>query len=144
MVLTILTVVLYNIYKVNENHAIISSIKSEVQQNEYVDFSEIVDGDWDNVILVTPYTDKAEIKNKYGIAANRISDFSIAHRDDRVLIIFCKGESIQNYIYWFGSVSSNKDEKLYGSFQIKREDTEFKLDKTSSNSTYLNLIRVKE
>ncbi|WP_186672910.1 hypothetical protein [Sporosarcina sp. BP05] len=144
LVLTILTVVLYNTYKINESDTILSNIKSEVQQNEYVDFSEIVDGDWDNIILVTPYTDKAEIKKKYGIDANRISDFSVAYREDRVLILFCKGESIQNYIYWFGSVSSSENEKLYGSFQIKREDTEFKTDKTSSNSTPLNLICVKE
>ncbi|MGM7634448.1 hypothetical protein [Bacillus sp. Hm123] len=140
----ILAVVLYNVYKINESDTIHSNIKQEVQQNEYVDFNKIVDGDWDNIILVNSYTDKAEIKNKYGIAANRISDFSVAYRDDRVLIIFCKGESIQNYIYWFGSVSSSKDEKIYGSIQIKREDAKFKTDKTSDNSMPLNLIHVKE
>ncbi|MEC1177236.1 hypothetical protein P9B03_01965 [Metasolibacillus meyeri] len=138
---TILVVVLYNIYKINESDIILSNIKQEVQQNDYVDFSKVVEGDWDNIILVTPYTDKAKIKNNYGIAVNRISDFSIAYRDDSVLIIFCKGESIQNYIYWLGSVSSSEDEKLYDSLQIKREDAQFK---TSNNNVFLNLIHVKE
>lgn len=104
----------------------------------------MVDGDWDNIILVTPYTDKAEIKNKFGIAVNRISDFSIAHRDDRVLIVFCKGESIQNYINWIGTFSTSEDEKLYDSIQIKREYAKFKTDNTPNNSTPLNLIHVKE
>ncbi|WP_107837953.1 hypothetical protein [Metasolibacillus meyeri] len=142
--LAILVVILYNIYKINENDIILSNIKQEVQQKDYVDFSKIVEGDWDNMILVTPYTDKTKIKNSYGIAVNRISDFSIAYREDSVLIIFCKGESIQNYIYWLGSVSSSEDEKLYDSLQIKREDAQFKTDKTSNNNMSLNLLHVKE
>ncbi|WP_432355613.1 hypothetical protein [Sporosarcina sp. A2] len=143
-ILTISIVVLYNFYEINENDTIHLNVKQEVQQNKYVDFSKMVDGDWDNIILVTPYTDKAEIKNKFGIAVNRISDFSIAHRDDRVLIVFCKGESIQNYINWIGTFSTSEDEKLYDSIQIKREYAKFKTDNTPNNSTPLNLIHVKE
>lgn len=135
---------LYNFYKINENDTLRSNIKQEVQKNEYVELSEIVDGDWDNIIIVNPYTDKAEINNKYGIAVNRISDFSVAHRDDRVLIIFCKGKSIQNYIYWSGSIFSSEDEKIYNSIKIKKEDTKFKADKTSDNNTPLNLIHIKK
>ena len=144
LILTILVVVLYNFYKINESDTILSNIKQEVQRNEYVDFSKIVDGDWDNIILISPYTDKAKIKKKYGIDANRISDFSVAYREDRVLILFCKGESIQNYVYLVGGFSSSEDEKLDDSFQIKREDAKFKTDKNSNNSMPLNLIHVKE
>ncbi|WP_317944438.1 hypothetical protein [Sporosarcina saromensis] len=136
--------VAYNIYKINENDMIRSNIEKEVQQDEYVDFGKAVNGDWDNIILVTPYTEKTRIKNNYGISVNRISDFSIAYRDDRVLILFCKGESIQNYVYWFGSVSLSETEKMYGPLQIKREDSKFKIDKSSSNTGPINLIIVKE
>lgn len=139
-----IAVVAYNIYKINENDMIRSKIEKEVQQDEYVDFGKAVNGDWDNIILVTPYTDKTELKNNYGISVNRISDFSIAYRDDRVLILFCKGESIQNYVYWFGSVSLSETEKMYGSLQINREDSKFNIDKSSSNTGPINLIIVKE
>lgn len=139
-----IAVVAYNIYKIDENDAIRSKIKQEVQQNEYVDFGKAVNGDWDNIILVFPYTEKAKIKKEYGIDVNRINDFSVAYREDRVLILFCKGESIQNYVYWVGSFSSSEDEKLYDSFQIKRKDAKFKTDKSSNKGIPLNLIHVKK
>lgn len=139
-----IAIVAYNIYKINENDTIRSKIKQEVQQTEYVDFGKVVNGDWDNIILVTPYADKAEIKRSYGISVNRISDFSIAYRDDRVLFIFCKGKNIQDYVYWFGSVSLSETEKMYNPLQIKREDSKFKIDKSSNNAGSINLILVKE
>jgi len=144
LTIVIAVVVYYSVYKINEDDTIHSKIKQEVQQDDYVDFGKAVNGDWDNIILVPPYTDKTEIKNSYGISVNRISDFSIAYREDRVLFIFCKGKSIQNYIYWFGSVSLSETEKMYNPLQIKREDSKFKLDKSSSNIEPINLILVKE
>ena len=56
-----IAIVAYNIYKINENDTIRSKIKQEVQQTEYVDFGKVVNGDWDNIILVTPYADKEEL-----------------------------------------------------------------------------------
>ena len=128
---------------IDDNDKILLDIKQKIQQSEYVDFSKIVDGEWDNIILITPYTSKSEIKDKYGIDANRISDFSIEYREYLVLIIFCNEKSIQDYIYWHGNILITEKEKLYDSIKIKREDAKFKVDKISDNSEVLNLILLK-
>lgn len=128
---------------IDDNDKILLDIKQKIQQSKYVDFSKIVDGEWDNIILITPYTSKSEIKDKYGIDANRISDFSIEYREDLVLIIFCNEKSIQDYIYWHGNILITEKEKLYDSIKIKREDAKFKVDKISDNSEVLNLILLK-
>ena len=142
-ILIILASVFYSFYMIEDNDKILLDIKQKIQQSEYVDFSKIVDGEWDNIILITPYTSKSEIKDKYGIDANRISDFSIEYREDLVLIIFCNEKSIQDYIYWHGNILITEKEKLYDSIKIKREDAKFKVDKISDNSEVLNLILLK-
>ena len=142
-ILIILAIVFYSFYMIDDNDKILLDIKQKIQQSEYVDFSKIVDGEWDNIILITPYTSKSEIKDKYGIDANRISDFSIEYREDLVLIIFCNEKSIQDYIYWHGNILITEKEKLYDSIKIKREDAKFKVDKISDNSEALNLILLK-
>ncbi|MDW0110938.1 hypothetical protein [Sporosarcina aquimarina] len=136
------SVVLYNFYKINESHAIHSSVQQEIERNDYVDFSALVEGDWDTIILVTPYTSKAELKEKYGIAVNRISNFSIEYLDDRMLVVFCQGKRIQDYMYWTGRLSLSKGEQLYETTRIKREDAQFKIDETHPASMPLNLIQV--
>ena len=142
-ILIILAIVFYSFYMIDDNDKILLDIKQKIQQSEYVDFSKIVDGEWDNIILITPYTSKSEIKDKYGIDANRISDFSIEYREDLVLIIFCNEKSIQDYIYWHGNILITEKEKLYDSIKLKREDAKFKVDKISDNSEVLNLILLK-
>ena len=142
-ILIILAIVFYSFYMIDDNDKILLDIKQKIQQSEHVDFSKIVDGEWDNIILITPYTSKSEIKDKYGIDANRISDFSIEYREDLVLIIFCNEKSIQDYIYWHGNILITEKEKLYDSIKIKREDAKFKVDKISDNSEVLNLILLK-
>ena len=143
IILIILAIVFYSFYMIDDNDKILLDIKQKIQQSEYVDFSKIVDGEWDNIILITPYTSKSEIKDKYGIDANRISDFSIEYREDLVLIIFCNEKSIQDYIYWHGNILITEKEKLYDSIKIKREDAKFKVDKISDNREVLNLILLK-
>lgn len=142
-ILIILAIMFYSFYMIDDNDKILLDIKQKIQQSEYVDFSKIVDGEWDNIILITPYTSKSEIKDKYGIDANRISDFSIEYREYLVLIIFCNEKSIQDYIYWHGNILITEKEKLYDSIKIKREDAKFKVDKISDNSEVLNLILLK-
>lgn len=142
-ILIISAIMFYSFYMIDDNDKILLDIKQKIQQSEYVDFSKIVDGEWDNIILITPYTSKSEIKDKYGIDANRISDFSIEYREDLVLIIFCNEKSIQDYIYWHGNILITEKEKLYDSIKIKREDAKFKVDKISDNSEVLNLILLK-
>ena len=142
-ILIISAIVFYSFYMIDDNDKILLDIKQKIQQSKYVDFSKIVDGEWDNIILITPYTSKSEIKDKYGIDANRISDFSIEYREDLVLIIFCNEKSIQDYIYWHGNILITEKEKLYDSIKLKREDAKFKVDKISDNSEVLNLILLK-
>ena len=142
-ILIISAIVFYSFYMIDDNDKILLDMKQKIQQSEYVDFSKIVDGEWDNIILITPYTSKSEIKDKYGIDANRISDFSIEYREDLVLIIFCNEKSIQDYIYWHGNILITEKEKIYDSIKIKREDAKFKVDKISDNSEVLNLILLK-
>lgn len=142
-ILIISTIMFYSFYMIDDNDKILLDIKQKIQQSKYVDFSKIVDGEWDNIILITPYTSKSEIKDKYGIDANRISDFSIEYREDLVLIIFCNEKSIQDYIYWHGNILITEKEKLYDSIKLKREDAKFKVDKISDNSEVLNLILLK-
>ena len=142
-ILIISAIMFYSFYMIDDNDKILLDIRQKIQQSEYVDFSKIVDGEWDNIILITPYTSKSEIKDKYGIDANRISDFSIEYREDLVLIIFCNEKSIQDYIYWHGNILITEKEKLYDSIKIKREDAKFKVDKISDNSEALNLILLK-
>lgn len=133
-------VVFYSFYTLHETDEIRERVQQEVKQNGYVDFSKVVGGDWDSVLIVTPYTDKAELKKKYGIAVNRISDFSIAYLDDRTLLVFCKGKRIQQYSYWFGRISLNGEESLHDLSQLKKNDTKFKTD----NSESFTLIQVDE
>lgn len=144
LVLVVSVIVLHNIYMINENNEILVNIKQEVINNKYVDFSKTVNEEWDNIIIVAPYTKKSEIKSKYGIDVNKISDFSIEYIDGKMLIIFCKGKSLKEYIYWPGDVLVKENEKVYGSIKIKKENTKFKAGTFQNNNKIFNLIHLSD
>lgn len=143
-VLAVTALMFYTLFMINENDKIRVDLKQELQKNKYVDFSKTVESDWDNLILVAPYTSKSELKEKYGISANRIKDFSIEYRDDRVLLLFCKGQSLKEYVYWRGSILTGEDQKLYGTLKIKRENAKWKAGKPSDENEAVPLILVKD
>ena len=60
-----------------------SSIPTEIQEKIHslneIDFSKLVDGDWDTLTIISSYTDQKEIQKNFNININRLADKSVLY-----------------------------------------------------------------
>ncbi|KFL42881.1 hypothetical protein CH76_09980 [Lysinibacillus sp. BF-4] len=85
----------YDVYKLKEDKrsaALLAAASGRVA------IAEVVPGEWDAVVVVTPYTSEQEMR-AVGIPATRLRDTSITYLDDRVLLAFFEGDTFTKYSY---------------------------------------------
>ncbi len=80
-----------------------SSIPNEIQEKIHslneIDFSKLVDGDWDTLTIISSYTDQKEIQENFNININRLADKSVEYHDGQNLFVFCKKGKVESYFY---------------------------------------------
>ena len=85
----------YNVYKIKEDTTSATQLAAAADRIKLADY---VSGEWDAVVVVTPYTSEQEMR-AVGIPATRLRDTSITYLDDRVLLAFFEGDTFTKYSY---------------------------------------------
>ncbi len=88
-------------------------IEIEASKNESIDFKEISNFDYDNMSVVTPYTNVNEYLASQNIINANI-DSSIEYRDDINLIVFTLKNKLITYVIY---------PRTSGEFDIKKSTT---------------------
>ncbi|WP_317366753.1 hypothetical protein [uncultured Tyzzerella sp.] len=76
-----------------------NDIKEKILELNEINFSELVDGEWDTLIIIPPYSDSKYIKKHFNININRLENSTIKYGDGQSLFIFCKKDKIESYFY---------------------------------------------
>ncbi len=139
LILTLFAGIFYfDIYKTSENIHLKTKIEAAIEQipeNGIANFSELVEGEWNRMIIVTPYTSMESVKENFHIPSEKISNDNIELLDTTELIIFCKDDQIENYIYLDKFVLDRAPElSSYLSFEVSRENSTFQ--KSEGNVLY--------
>lgn len=95
VLLGLIVVAAYDVYKLKEDERSAALLAAA---NGRVAIAEVVPGEWDAVVVVTPYTSEQEMR-AVGIPATRLRDTSITYLDDRVLLAFFEGDTFIKYSY---------------------------------------------
>ena len=85
----------YNVYKIKEDTTSATQLAAATDRIKLADY---VSGEWDAVVVVTPYTSEQEMRN-FGIPTSRLRNTSITYLDDRVLLAFFEGDRFVKYCY---------------------------------------------
>ncbi|HEY9570703.1 MAG TPA: hypothetical protein VIR26_06890 [Metalysinibacillus sp.] len=85
----------YNVYKIKEDTTSATQLAAAADRIKLADY---VSGEWDAVVVVTPYTSEQEMRN-FGIPTSRLRNTSITYLDDRVLLAFFEGDRFVKYCY---------------------------------------------
>ncbi|WP_217587275.1 hypothetical protein [Lentibacillus saliphilus] len=73
----------------NDIHAVMTS-----KDEDTIDLGSMIDFEWDEAFLFTPYTPKSTIKNEVGLK----DPSGISYRDDIQLLVFVKDETPIEYV----------------------------------------------
>jgi|GEM_PF-1513250 len=103
--------------KIAEDIKLNEKIKSTVSTSNTIDFRDITDFDWDNMIIIPPYGIPKDILKEHNIKRANINR-SIEVSDSINMIIFTNREQIISYVNY---------KRNDGDFDIQR-DTQFKKD----------------
>lgn len=101
-------------------------------KNENINFKEITSFDYDNMSVITPYTNVNEYLSSQNITNTNI-DSSIEYRDDISLIVFTLKNKLITYVIY---------PRASGEFDIKKSTTfpsskhEFKIIKSHNSNEY--------
>ncbi|MGL5440508.1 MAG: hypothetical protein ACRDA4_09055 [Filifactoraceae bacterium] len=132
----ILIIALYynSVYLLRES-SIPSEIKTEISKLDSVNFDKLVTGDWNNIVIVSPYTDSSEIRKQYNINFSRIANKSIEYGDNQSLFIFCEGNKAESYFYIQYQVAVIDYSKLPKMRRIERENSIFTVERKNTGES---------
>lgn len=75
------------------------TLSMEIRNGSILNFDRLVEGDWNRMCIITPYTSREEAMKATGLDLERMAEYSIDLRDDVNLWIFAKGMMLQRYYY---------------------------------------------
>ncbi len=102
-----------------------SSIPYEVTELGSINFDEIVSGEWNNIVIVRPYTPTSEIQEQYDINYQRLSNKTIQYADNQILLIFCDDNKVESYFYLPYQIATIDFDTLPTSLRIERANATF-------------------
>lgn len=86
------------IYLIDES-SIPSEIQDRISKSETIDIGHLIDGEWDTLYIISPYTSIEEVKKEFGVNLDRLRNNSITYIDGQSLFVFCRDRQIQSYFY---------------------------------------------
>ncbi|MGJ0848481.1 hypothetical protein SAMN02745784_02243 [Tissierella praeacuta DSM 18095] len=131
----LITTLYYNSVYLLRESSIPHKIKTEISGLSSVNFDELVTGDWNNIVVVSPYTDSSEIKKQYNINFSRIANKSIEYGDGQSLIIFCEENKVESYFYIPYQVAVIDYSKLPKTQRIERENSIFAVERKNNGES---------
>lgn len=88
------------------------TLSMEIRNGSILNFDRLVEGDWNRMCIITPYTSMDEAMKATGLDLERMDDYSIHLRDDVNLWVFAKGMMLRRYYYVPRSVVDVEPRKL--------------------------------
>ena len=113
-----------SIYLIQERN-IPDEIQKKIHNLSTIDLGELIEGEWDTMTIILPYTDRKEIQKNFNININRLANKSIEFRDGQVLCVFCKKGKIQSYFYLPHTLADIDYTRLPNKQPILRNDAVF-------------------
>lgn len=113
-----------SVYLIQET-PIPSKVREKILNLQEVDFAKLIDGEWDHLIVLSPYCDLKGDAKTYRFNFRRLANKSIEYREGQTLFIFCKKDRIESYFYLQGSLAYIDHEILPYSFRIPKADATF-------------------
>lgn len=117
-----------------------SSIQEKILESNEVDLDSLVEGEWDSLLIIRPYTQAKEVKEDFGININRLRNGSIQYGEGQTLFIFCKGNHIESYFYMKYPIQVDYESFSYEE-RIPRSDAKFQI---INYGEMQNLVNIKE
>lgn len=138
IILAILILMLYNSYiKTEESLAISEIIERNILEKEYINIDEIVIGEWDQLLIIGPYTEKKKAEKESSIRLNPIKSYNMDINDSANLLVFCYDGKVSKYVYLSRSIAdidlnSIKDDSTNKTVLLPRNKTKFKVVKVTN------------
>lgn len=136
--LVIINAVFYHFTYLKMDVALQHNIKTAIETNSKIDFSQVTDFEWDTLYVFTPYASPTEILDTNNILTFN-SQFNIEHSDSIVMLGFVKDRYLVAYVELPRYLVSNLPTT---SIRFSRETAVFKIhpEKTTDHKNYINTI----
>lgn len=138
IILGILILMRYNnsYIKVEESIEISETIKKGILDKEYINIDEIVIEEWDQLLIIGPYTERKEAENESSIRLNLIKNYNMDINDGANLLVFCSDGRVSEYVYlprYIADIDLNsfKDNSQTRTVLLPRNQTKFKVVKAN-------------
>ncbi len=102
-----------------------NGVQEKILTSQEVNFDQLIDGEWDNLIILSPYCDLKDDGKTFNINFKRLANKSIEYREGQSLFIFCKKDKIKSYFYIESSLAFVDHEVLPYSSKISKADAIF-------------------
>lgn len=80
-----------NFFQLESDEILSERIKKEIhKENNIINFSSLTNFDWDNLIILGPYTSIEDIEKEFDLDLTNINQNGIAYSDHSNLIVFLK------------------------------------------------------
>lgn len=122
--------------KVEESIEISETIKKGILDKEYINIDEIVIEEWDQLLIIGPYTERKEAENESNIRLNVIKNYNMDINDGANLLVFCSDSRVSEYVYLPRCIAdidlnSFKDNSQTRTVLLPRNQTKFKVVKAN-------------
>lgn len=77
----------------------VDSLSISVRNGMILDFGAMVEGDWNRLCIITPYTPMEQAMKTTGLNLDRLENYGMAYREDANLLVFAKEAMVRKYIY---------------------------------------------
>lgn len=138
LILGILILMRYNnsYIKVEESIEILDTIKNNILDKEYINIDEIIIEEWDQLLIIGPYTERKEAENESSIRLNLIKNYNMDINDGANLLVFCSDGRVSEYVYLPRCIAdidlnSFKDNSQTRTVLLPRNQTKFKAVKSN-------------
>lgn len=74
-------------------------VQVRIREAQEINFGETIDGQWESLIILPPYTDAKTARKNFDINLNRLKNSSIEYGKGQALFLFCGEEQIESYFY---------------------------------------------
>lgn len=97
-------------WKIQESDT--KALSLEARNGSILDFDQLVEGDWNRMCIITPYTPLEDAVKATGLNLERMENYSIHYRDDVNLWVFSKDMMVRKYYYVPRSIVNVEPQKI--------------------------------
>ena len=118
VMLGILIIYAEKISVLEEDQKIAENIVGELKAGNKIDFQKIIDGEWDSMVIVGPYTPRKKAEKFCTVKLDKIKHYRMDYSDSETLLVFCKGRQVLKYAYLKNQTASIDWSQSRGEFHL--------------------------